>query len=147
MYMEKKWILMHPYVQKNLTFEMVHEIDLKGSSYYSHHCGYLTPSGTLLKCEPYHHIDLLTSLCRYGGTYYDMYESFKDVMDENNIDFKLSILNIYELFFMVELEWVKIEAYIKPGQTAMLPEEFEYYWKAVRIYPLTPEQQDFLFPK
>jgi len=143
----KPWVFFHKHMLENITYDDLHEIPLKGTSYTAHKCGYLTENGTMLSCNPYNHIGLLNDLCEYGGAYNDMWESFQDTCWKEKVDNHRDIVNFREQFFMIELGWVKIEAYIKPGQGSKTMEEFEYDWKAVRIYPLTQKQQEYLFPR
>ena len=138
-------ILVHEKMLREMTYDDIHETPLSGHDYTSHKCGYVTPGGTMLECEPYHHIDLLSSLV--NRTYKDWWHDFKDLCDDIDAVWDSNIVSIYETFFMVELGWVKVEAYIQPGQGSMMMEDFKYDWKAVWIYPLTPEQSSVVYPK
>ena len=143
--MSKYTILQHEKMLRELTYDDVHEVDLKGHDYTSHTCGYVTPDGTMLKCEPYHHIDLLSSLV--NRTYKDWWHDFMELCDDIDHVHYSSVVSLYEMYFIVELGWVKIEAYIQPGQGSMLMEEFKYDWKAEWIYTLTPAQIDIIYKK
>lgn len=142
--MSRYTILEHEKMLSELTYDDLHEVDLKGHDYTSHKCGYVTPKGHVIVCEPYHHIDLLESLTH--REYRDWWEDFGDLCDKKDI-WCTDIVSTYETFFMVELGWVKIEAYIQPGQGSKMMEDFKYDWKAVWIYPLTPEQTAVIYPK
>jgi hypothetical protein len=141
----KPWVFFHRHMLENITYDDLHEIQLKGTSYTAHKCGYLTENGTMMSCNPYHHINLLSHLVQ--TSYKDLWNRFYETSDREDIDWHRDIVNVYETFFMIELGWVKIEAYIKPGQGSKTMEEFEYDWKAVRIYPLSEKQQEYLFPR
>ena len=143
--MSKYTILQHEKMLRELTYDDVHEVKLRGHGYTSHKCGYVTPKGRVLECEPYHHIDLLTSLTR--REFKDWWEDFRELTDDIDHVWWSDVVSLYEMFFMVELGWVKIEASIQSGQGEKTMEEFKYDWQAEWIYPLTPEQIAVIYPK
>ena len=140
------WILQHRAMLEDITYDMVHENTLPGTAFTAHKCGYVSPSGTLLECNPYNHIDLLNRLTKFNGSFHDMFEAFQDRCDEADIELG-RVVSFAESFFMVEMEYAKIAAYIRPNQGSKTMEEFEYDWKVEWIYPLTPQQTAVIYPK
>lgn len=126
--------------------ERLRTFDLPGHSYNVRRCGYVTPNGTFFDCEPYKHVTLLAWMVQ--GYYGPLFRSFLDRYDELDVRRGGIDCSIYDIFFMGELEWAKIAAYITPGETVSgKPEEHRYDWKLERFFELTPRQTEIIFPK
>ena len=132
--------LEHEHTLRNFNFETVKIVDLKGHDYNSHVCGYVTPSGTVFRCEPYGHLNMLKDFVETN--YKELFDDFCDYCHKNHIEIVHGFcMSIYETFFMIECGWVKIAAYLTGGDGRT------YDWKLERIYELTENQIDKIFKK
>ena len=74
-----------------------------------------------------------------------MLPEFTDACQEANITLD-KYVSPYELYFMVELGFVKITAILNTSVTVINSDDLRYIWNYQWIYPLTDKQTAFLFP-
>ena len=74
-----------------------------------------------------------------------MLPEFTDACQEANITLD-KYTSPYELYFMVEMGFIKISAIPDTSVSVINSEEQRYIWIYQWIYPLTEKQIDFLFP-
>lgn len=130
---------------KNITYKDIHEIKLSPGGINQHVCGYISPSGKIFSCKPYHHIDKLAYLCRHGKLS-EKYEVFEESCYANDIELGY-VVSWYETYIMIELGYVKVAAYMLPGQVDVTPETAQYSWVASWLYPLTEKQAEIIYPR
>lgn len=140
------YIFEHRDLLEHMRYDDLHITELDGHAYNAHRCGYVTPKGTFFDCEPYHHIDMLRDFVE--GSYKELFDAFMEryMKLEHRADINHSI---YDMFFMVEMEWVKIAAYLAhntENSIAGPAENKTYDWKVERFFDLTPEQTAVIYP-
>lgn len=130
---------------KNITYKDIHETKLSQGGIEHHQCGYISPEGKIFTCKPYTHVYMLKNLCRYGD-WKDEFETFEDACYDNDIELGY-VVNWYETYVMIELGYVKIAAYMTPGQVGVTQETAKYNWMASWLYPLTEKQAEIIYPR
>ena len=134
-------MITHAETLKDLRADIFKTSQLHGLSKNIRKCGYVTPSGNFFECPVYGHFELLERLF-LRGSYKDLFQEFRKWCSDNRVDPYLEYSTMYDVFALVELEWVKIAAY-SPYRHGSLS---EYDWQMVRVYDLTPQQTNFIFP-
>lgn len=74
-----------------------------------------------------------------------MIQDFIDACIKENITLD-KYVSPYELYFMVEMGFVKISAVPNASVTTINSDDLRYIWNYQWIYPLTNKQTAFLFP-
>lgn len=146
---DKNYKFIHEQTLKDINYDTIKIVNLRGKKYSAHQCGYVTPSGTYFTCQPYHHLHLLENMFRYGE-FKDMWKAFYEKCSEENIEAcNLGTYSDFDLFAMVELGWVKIAAYMSHNEhnNSTTIENAWYDWKMERVYDLTPAQIDAIYKK
>ena len=118
---------------------LVHYTALPGSLIRDHKAGYLSPDGEFLPCGIYNHVYILEHF------FSCVIQDFTDACIKENITLD-KYVSPYELFFMVEMEFVKVSAIPNTSVTAINSDDLRYIWNYQWIYPLTDKQIRFLFP-
>lgn len=118
---------------------LVHYTALPGSLITDHRAGYLSPEGEFLSCGIYNHIHTLEHF------FSCVIPDFKDECRKQNIELDRHV-SPYELYFMVEMGFIKISAIPDTSVTAINSDDLRYIWNYQWIYPLTDKQTEFLFP-
>ena len=112
---------------------------LHGHKQTSYKSGYLSPDGEFIYCCPFNHAATLKHFFR------KFMPEFLEACKANNITLD-KYTNPYELYFMVELGFVKISAIADTSEAALTDDDVRYKWFYQWIYPLTKKQIEFLFP-
>lgn len=120
-------------------YSLIHYTGLPGRLITDHRAGYLSPDGEFLPCGIYTHVHTLQHF------FSCMLPEFTDACQKENITLD-KYASPYELYFMVEMAFVKISAIPDTSISAINSEELRYIWNYQWIYPLTKQQTAFLFP-
>lgn len=118
---------------------LVHYTRLPGRLITDHKPGYLSPDGEFLPCGLYNHARILEHF------FSCMLPDFTDACQNSGITLD-KYASPYELYFMVEMGFVKISAIPDTSVSAINESELRYIWNYQWIYPLTKQQTEFLFP-
>ena len=119
---------------------LVHYTGLPGRLITDRKAGYLSPDGEFLSCGIYGHVHILKHF------FSCVIPEFIEACQRENITLD-KYVSPYELYFMVELGFVKISAIPDTSVSAINEEDLRYIWNYQWIYPLTKQQTDFLFPR
>ena len=120
-------------------YPQLHITPLHGHSRTSYKSGYLSPDGEFIHCCPYNHGSTLKHFFR------KIMPEFLEACKANNITLD-KYTDPYELYFMVELGFVKISAIVDTSEATISNDVMKYLWFYQWLYPLTEKQQEFLFP-
>ena len=120
-------------------YPQLHIAPLYGHKQTSYKSGYLSPDGEFIPCCSFNHASTLKHF------FWKFMPDFLEACKANNITLD-KYTDPYELYFMVELGFVKISAIVDTSEATISDDDMKYLWFYQWIYPLTKKQIEFLFP-
>lgn len=114
-------IIQHKEELNRSFYSQLHIAPLHGHEQKSYKSGYLSPDGEFIPCCSFNHASTLKHF------FWKFMPDFLEACKANNITLD-KYTNPYELYFMVELGFVKISAIVDTSEATISDDDIKYLW-------------------